>query len=246
MGTSTKTENVDSSYRPRSEMLLEGRKRDIFVSEQGEYYCCFGSQPNNNDPSFTANEFLYPSADQGVQLARLERGTLFWDKFLNEHHKFKKLQELFVRFPAGPNNFYGVYKREEPILGGVDIEATREIFGATQEELENLTVIYRRLMGGPGTTRPRTTFSKNGPNPCDLSGSLIPKQFPYIAFEHSSDLWGHVSLSGFYRHLDFMLRDKRNCALWPRMIEEGIDEDFLNDLIDNIPIMPSSIIRFQS
>jgi hypothetical protein len=85
------------------------------------------------------------------------------------------------------------------------VKLTRQLFGATFEELDAFLQIFQSAVRRPVDPqlyvfqkRPRITFSGSRDNFCDLTMAYIPKGFPYIAFADSGFFGGHISLHGFY------------------------------------------------
>jgi hypothetical protein len=121
------------------------------------------------------------------------------------------------------------------ILGEEDLELTRQLFGGTFDEAESCAVSLAKLFGryyGEIIRLPRIAFSKTRENKCDLTGCLIPRNFPYIAFEQSEYDWSHVSLFGFYRLLSLLCSKNRKSAISCALQDDGIDESLLERLIE--------------
>ena len=205
----------------------------IYASESDRLFYYVGFLPieerNKNSFYFTGAGHRYRNKENESRYARLETGTLFWDSFLDDQGRFKELEEFRVALPKGSDNFFGVVERGNRTENE---GLTREFFGATFEELKELVVAYSGLLHSKpsGYWKPRVTFSGKRSNQCELSGCLIPRNFPYIAFAHSENAWSHISLFGFYNHLNFLRSDSKRNAFHLRMVQQGIEEDLLDDL----------------
>jgi len=116
----------------------------------------------------------------------------------------KLLTDRLLILPRGADSFFGVIDRQTRDL---DEELTRRLFGGTCDDIESVAKALARVVGRgfhEMAQLPRVTFSKSRNNSCDLTGCLIPKDFPYLAFDQSQHAWSHVSLFGFYRLLGFL------------------------------------------
>ncbi len=76
-------------------------------------------------------------------------------------------------------------------------------------------------------------LSRQRSNACDLTRCLIPKDFPYIAFDDALRDWSHVSLFGFYRLLGPACGSRRNGngPVYERLIEDGTSSNVLTRMI---------------
>lgn len=116
----------------------------------------------------------------------------------------KLLTDRWLILPRGADSSFGVIDRQTRHL---DKELTRRLFGGTCDDIESVAKALARVIGRgfhEMVQLPRVTFSKTRNNSCDLTGCLIPKDFPYLAFDQSQYAWSHVSLFGFYRLLGFL------------------------------------------
>jgi hypothetical protein len=143
------------------------------------------------------------------------------------------INDRWLMLPSGANNYFGVItekNRKE------DAEMTRQLFGGISEEIAEVAGAFSHLIGRGHhemVRLPRITFSKTRQNQCDISGCLIPRDFPYLAFEDSQFAWSHISLHGFYRLLSFLCSAKSSNPMRQAMLDSGISEGLLDALIAN-------------
>lgn len=103
------------------------------------------------------------------------------------------------------------------------------------EEFETVAHALARTVGRllhPALRLPRLTFSKTRGNHCDLSGCLIPQNFPYVAFNDAQYDWGHVSLYGLYRLLSFTCPSSESPTA-TTLENAGVSVELLRRFIDN-------------
>jgi hypothetical protein len=81
----------------------------------------------------------------------------------------------------------------------------------------------------------RITVSQTQSKYCDLSGHWIPQDFPFISFGDSKDFGGHISLSGFYRQLEFLCRY--------RIRQDRIEGELIFKMLVDRGIRPELIVR---
>jgi hypothetical protein len=138
------------------------------------------------------------------RFVELRRGVLRHTPFLRDEEYYKVIDDRFVILPRGTSSYFGVICKGDR---SEDEELTRQVFGGTMQEFELIACALARTVGRPSDEMlrlPRLTFSKTRQNHCDVSGCLIPENFPYVAFNDAPYDWGHVSLFGLYRLLAFM------------------------------------------
>jgi hypothetical protein len=141
-----------------------------------------------------------PEQRGSFNFVELRAGGLYRSSFLSDEQHYDIREDLFLRFPFKQNSSYGVFNATTEEL---EPDLTRQLFGATQEELERLLLSFFCASHFPIKEEEqrifcRTTCSRTA-NACDLGRFLIPPGFPYITFGD-----GHISLQGFYRHLAFL------------------------------------------
>ncbi|MGR4877052.1 hypothetical protein ACIPRS_14800 [Pseudoxanthomonas sp. LARHCG66] len=161
------------------------------------------------------------------QFIRLKSGALIYSFFLSEEEPYRTIKGASLRLPRGSEDYFGVvdHSRQSEIE-----DLTRVMFGGTREEIEQLAIAYARAVGRDIGSAPRLTFSRSRSNACDLTGVLIPRQFPYLAFAPSDMDWGHVSLYGFFRLLVLQASSGRS-PLRSFILDQGVDESVLNGVV---------------
>lgn len=203
-------------------IVLADSPSNIYISEEGEVFCYTGTleiyeqtQPN----AFTSKWYGYKTKtfeNKILGFFRITQGCLILDEFLDQTKykdiKFKKLEHNLY-LPYGNKRYFGVSKD----WNSVDTEGvTREIFGLTQLELNEVLEAYARTFGlykrdkiayllqtREKNIYPYCTSSNEKDNYCDITDMWIPPTFPYIKF--SNNKYSHVSLHGFYKHLASLL-----------------------------------------
>lgn len=97
---------------------------------------------------------------------------------------------------------------------------------------EQVVKIYAHRLGifNDYIQYPRITRSMKNDNFCDITGLWIPPKFPYITFNGSGDTYSHVSLYGFYRHVDIMISIGRNSLASKFFTHEVPDSEAMNKL----------------
>ncbi|MDR1169106.1 MAG: hypothetical protein LBK53_09515 [Heliobacteriaceae bacterium] len=196
----------------------------IYISEHGEVHCYTGIFSTDEDfpPHFQRTPYYWTNIktkkyeDYILGFYRIKQGCIILDEFLDQdkykNTKFKKLDHL-LWLPQGSKRYFGISKDYE---SEDTQEVTREVFGLTQLELNEVTEAYARMFGlykqdimadFMGTRNkniyPYDTTSNTKDNYCDITEMWIPPQFPYIKFSNKE--YSHVSLYGFYRHLASLL-----------------------------------------
>lgn len=162
------------------------------------------------------------------RFVELRHGALTMSRFLGSETYYRVLEDRYLLLPAATNSYFGVLATG---THDEDMDLTRSLFGGTYKEIEAVAIALGHITGRlyHETVRlPRLTFSKSRSNSCELTGCLIPKNFPYLAFEDSQYEWGHVSLFGFYRLLSFLCSRTRNNAVANALIEKGIPAETLS------------------
>ena len=228
-----------------SEIVIPDFLPAIYVSDNDEVYCYTGVfmddyEPRDNSmyaPPYNirgkhSTDKRYSARIKGF--FRIINGCVILDKYIDNQpceHNYK-LISAFVRLPETADNYFGIEAdREEDAL-------TRAIFGLTYTELTAVLEGYAKLLGihNMYVQFPRLTRSVRNENFCDITELWIPKQFPYISFDKSGYDFSHVSLWGFYRHVQLLM--KRSMGfLGQEMLAAGVEETVLRALLaidDNI------------
>ena len=152
---------------------------------------------------------------------------------MQDNLKLKKLENYRVILPDGGTNInFGVNyinKNNDSYLPELNMQLTRELFGVSYKELNKLIIVLYKMLFpyNEYLSLPRITRSNKKSNSCDLTGYWIPKNFPYIAFEQSSYLFGHISLLGFYTLLSFLIKDGKRSNLFKLLRDNEISDELL-------------------
>jgi hypothetical protein len=144
---------------------------------------------------------------------------------------YRVLDDRFVALPSGADSYFGVLERESRTE---DVELTRQLFGATNSEVQYVAARFGELTGrisNAYSNAGRVTFSRTRNNDCDICGCLIPREFPYLGFEQAQYSWGHISLYGFYKLLAFLCSGRREGPVRHYLLNAGVDEGLLDRLI---------------
>lgn len=172
----------------------------------------------------------------------LDRGMLRESVFISPDTYYKIIKDRWIVFPSGASSYFGVIKESDRTE---DVELTREIFGATLQEIEEVARAFSKIIGRgyhEMVRLPRSTFSKTQSNDCDLTQALIPRNFPYLAFEQAQYAWSHISFYGFYRLLSFVCGGADSSPIARAMVESGVEPQILRRLIDNAQVYGPPLI----
>jgi hypothetical protein len=210
---------------------------EMFSDTAGGIHCILGyrarKQPTDlayYHPSVAARD---PDGRASYRFVELRRGTLSQSSFLREDQYYRQITDRWLALPSGTDGYFGVISKEER---REDIDATRALFGGTSDDITRVAAALSHVIGRgyhDAVRLPRITFSKTRSNQCDFSGCLIPKEFPYIAFNQSQYAWSHVSLYGFYRLLSFLCYVRAGNPLRAAVLKSDVTEDLLDALIKN-------------
>lgn len=167
------------------------------------------------------------------RFVELFHGTLQETSFLRAESWYRIVDDHWLILPSGADPYFGVISRADRREHEPYTQAT---FGGTFKEI---AMVARALAPIAGRSYhqmadlPRLTFSKTRDNRCDISNCLIPRSFPYLAFESAQYDWSHVSLHGFYRLLAFLFPVRTDSLIWKTFRESGISEDLLTRFVEN-------------
>jgi hypothetical protein len=236
-------EQYDCPELPGSEITIDERFPAIYISERGEIFCYTGiklrGEKRREVHLETHPYYLHgkhstakESLKQIEGFFRIANGCIYLDDYVDNQYsviKYKHI-ERFICYPAAAEIYYGIMSNPQE----EDEELTRAVFGLTCYELRMILEGYSRVLGisGPYIQYPRLTRSVRSANYCDLNDLWIPEQFPYIAFQESSYDFSHVSLWGFYRHLQLLMRGDASSPLGRVMMDNGVDKSILQTLLD--------------
>lgn len=140
------------------------------------------------------------------RFVQLDHGGLFLSDFLSDNQRYRIAEDRLLHLPSNPGDGFGVFSRSSREL---DENLTRQLFGATQAELDEFLATFYSVVRRPVSDDyfPKeccTTFSRSSNNWCDLTHQFIPEGFPFIRFGETMYFGGHVSLYGFYRQMAFL------------------------------------------
>lgn len=172
-----------------------------------------------------------PDGRDSYGFVKLSSGALRYSGFFRANSHYRVLNNRILTLPRGANNYFGVIdsdsREEDPGL-------TRDLFGGTIDELLTVATAFGKVCGRyrEHTGLPRVTFSNSRENACEITGSLIPRQFPYVAFAQSQYEWGHVSLFGFYRLLSLTCSSTGDSPIHAALLAEGVDPNTLDRFIE--------------
>lgn len=165
------------------------------------------------------------------RFVKLQRGMLRRTAFLREDEHYRFLDDRWLILPRGADSYFGVIERKSR---EEDVARTREVFGGTRSDIESVAKALSKVIGRDYheiAQLPRVTFSRTRSNSCDISGCLIPKDFPYLAFEDAQYDWSHVSLHAFYKLLAFFCPSGRTSPGRQALLGSGASEEVLNILL---------------
>jgi hypothetical protein len=207
--------------------------KELIVDLAGSMYCILGymkkEQPNEL-PYYSPSVALHDAnGRKSYRFVELSRGMLRRSGFLRDESYYRILDDHFLIFPRGADSYFGVVHRKDR---EESVELTRKVFGGTREDIETVAKALAEVIGRGYheiLQLPRVTFSRTRSNSCDLSGCLIPKDFPYLAFESSQYAWSHLSLHAFYRLLSLLC--PKGSAIRRALLDSGVPEEVLNLLL---------------
>lgn len=236
---------------PAGELDLKGAPSRLadwdsesIVESRAGFLCYVGYASSNlpgDLPYFAPSVAAKERAENSHLFVRLDAGALIYSFFLSEDEPYRVVNGAFLRLPRGADDYFGVLDQARQSEIG---DLTRALFGGTRKEIEELAVAYARAVGRHVGGLPRLTFSKTRSNACDLTGALIPRQFPYLAFAPASMDWSHVSLHGFFRLLALQASNGRN-PLRTFILEQGVDEAILDAVVERTEsLINERILRY--
>jgi hypothetical protein len=163
---------------------------------------------------------------------RLEGGDIYLEDVTPRYPSNRELKGYHTIYHSPSSKVdktYGIMRRLGFEERKFDVELTRRIYGMEFDALEELVVGYGIALRhdlGPHPYLPRCTeritcsLQSNG---CDLTGNLIPDNFPYVTTTESMYWGGHISIAAFYNHVKLLTghADKRYTAT-RLMTEAGV------------------------
>jgi hypothetical protein len=134
--------------------------------------------------------------------------------------------DFSVKFPYKVNPYFGVCNSETKEL---DIKKTREVFGLTCRELNEILPVVSLVLFNTGPLknymiRGLRVTSSYSENTCELTDAWIPSDFPYITETEGINI-DHLSLYGFYKLISTICGQYSPFAA--SLIEGGVKEEIL-------------------
>lgn len=226
------------------DITIGDRFPEVFVSETDEVFCylgiCLKDDEHRNRVSFMRHHYMRGkhSADKAISeeikgFYRLIDGCIILDNYVDveyhNKHRYKKI-DVGIRLATPGSCYYGVLKSYDEEYS----ELTRKIFGLTYDEITALLEAYAKMMGTYREfyTYPKLTRSIRNTNFCDMTELWIPETFPYVAFSDSGYDFSHVSLFGFYRHIQLLTGYKTNSLISQALMKSGLTEKVLKTVFD--------------
>lgn len=226
------------------DITIGDRFPEVLISESDEVYCylgmCLKDEKRRNNASFMHPHYMFGkhSTDKNVAegvkgFYRLIDGCIVLDDYVDDEYRnerrYKKL-DVGIRLATPGSCYYGVLKSYDEEYG----ELTRKIFGLTYDEITELLEAYAKMMGTYREfyTYPKLTRSIKNTNFCDMTELWIPETFPYVAFSDSGYDFSHISLFGFYRHIQLLTGYKTNSLISQALMKSGLTEEVLKMVFD--------------
>lgn len=224
------------------DITIKRRYADMFISDQNEVFCYTGICLNTEDV-IDKGLFVHPyymeekhSTDKKVAekirgFYRIADGCIYLDEYVDGlfwgDRNFKQI-DIGFRLPSA-DTYYGVLQDHQE-----DTELTRAVFGLTCYELQKLLEAYAKVFGTYNDyfQYPKLTRSPRATNYGDMTDVWIPEKFPYIAFNESGQDFSHVSLWGFYRHIQLLTDCSLNSVASRALLQNGADEALLSRVFD--------------
>ena len=224
----------------------------VFISLSDEVFCYTGVCKNKKDV-YEQSLFVHPyymtgkhSTDKEISekvkgFYRIIDGYVTLDDYVDSEKygtRLYKRLDCRIKFPY-PDNYYAIFVNNEE-----DCDVTRKVFGLTYEEIISLLDAYALTMGTYHEygSYPRLTRSPRSANYCDITETWIPEGFPYIAFKDSGYDFSHVSLFGFYRHIQLLTGYKIDSVISKALLKHGASEEAL-ERIFNLNICNSYLTK---
>ena len=234
-------ENCQSESICKSDIVLPKNFPAIFVSARNEVFCYTGTLLKNEkrEPSIKNYSWQFQEkspmskivTDNVLGFYRISKGCIVVDNFLDTIDDGSyKLTNKFLRLPYAAGNFFGVLEEVTLIE---DKDLTREVFGLTHSELIELLDVYSKTLGlsSEYISYPRLTKSVRTNNFCDMTNAWIPQNFPYITFSNRGNKYSHVSLEGFYQHVQMLFYDGASTPVCQLFMKNGLTENTLKNIL---------------
>ena len=228
-------DRYDGEVMRGKEITISDCFLNVFISQSDEVFCysgiCLDKTDNRSlfmNPYYMAGKH---STDKEISnkitgFYRIVNGYISLDNYVDygtySNHFYKRI-DCAIRFPH-PDNYYAVFVDNQE-----DEDLTRAIFGLTHEEITSLLDAYAITMGTyhEYSVYPKLTKSQRSSHSCDITDFWIPERFPYVAFKDSGYDFSHVSLFGFYRHIQLLTGYKTNSVFSKALIKSGVSDKIL-------------------
>ncbi|GIO86149.1 hypothetical protein J25TS5_30810 [Paenibacillus faecis] len=241
-------QTIDSPEEIGKDILLpDYTSKPMYLSQGGEFFCYSGIYLRDNEKiSFHSWPYYLGGTHSTNQeklikgLFRIKNGCILLTGFVDHefynNSTYKQLKDYVISLPTVNTSYFGIEKRietEHAWYFEENIELSRACFGLAYSELEYLVEVYAKRLGTYNSyfQYPRITRSLKNDNFCDITGLWIPAGFPYIAFNESGYDFGHISLFGFYRHVNAMLSIGTN-TIFSQIFED--DANRIREIINQI------------
>ena len=212
----------------------------LYISDTDEVFCYPGvcMKDDARKMSFIHPYYMWGkhSTDKNITekiqgFYRIVEGCIVLDEYVDNkfwgNYTYKKIA-VGLRFPH-PDTYFAVL-----VNGAEDEDLTRAVFGLTYDELKTVLGAYAGTLGNQSEyfAYPKLTRSIRSNNFCDMNDLWIPEKFPYVAFSESGYEFSHVSLWGFYRHIQLLTACKLNSSVSQLFLKTGVGESVLRRLFD--------------
>lgn len=233
----------------------------LYLSDRGVMFCYMGIVSREKSGAHLNGWPYYlhgKSAKKSKQLIkgfyRLQAGRILLTNFLDHElygeAKFKRLENYIVSLPIANSCEFGIVNRinsEHLSYFEENKLMSRACFGLTYDELKQVVEIYAQRLGifNDYGQYPRITRSMKKDNFCDITGLWIPPKFLYITFNGNGYTYSHVSLHGFYHHVNVLLSMGNNTLASKIFTHEIPDLEALNhlQLIEDCSFSGIKVIR---
>jgi hypothetical protein len=210
---------------------------NIAIDQAGRVRCIVGYRQNDQpyDLAYYSPSVALREKDwrKSYNFVELSRGALQRTFFLRAESWYRIVEDRWLVLPSGTESYFGVISRTDR---EEDEQLTRALFGGTRDEIEAVARAFAPIAGRgyhEMLDLPRVTFSKTRNNRCDVTNGLIPREFPYLAFESAQYDWSHISLFGFYRILSFLCPTRAESPVRRALLDQGVADTVLQRFTEN-------------
>lgn len=234
--------SCDSDSIIKQDIVLPKDFPAIFISSSNTVFCYTGTLLENETRELNINNYSWkfqeisPTnkiiSDNVLGFYRISKGCIIVDSFLDKRvDDIYKLSKAILKLPQVTNNYFGILEQgtfvEDEVL-------TREVFGLTHSEITDLLGMYAKIFGtcNDYIEYPRLTKSNKRNNFCDMTNLWIPENFPYITFTSGDYKYSHVSLWGFYQHLQILFHKGINTPICQMFLKNGLEETIVEKIFN--------------